>query len=116
MMSYPTPPLTPTTSKNPGAEFMIRPKLLNLPTFSQLPTPPLSPDLILSTPALEAFKRLSFDQSDRSLSENELSYYLPSRADGVNDMCVFRYHPCRSQADDASSGTCIIVSPHRLTR
>ncbi len=28
---------------------------------------------------------------ERPLGDTELSYYLPSRGDGVNDMCVFKF-------------------------
>jgi hypothetical protein len=39
-------------------------------------TPPSSPEDI------------SLKQYERQMGNNELSYFLPSRADGVNDMCV----------------------------
>lgn len=52
-----------------------------------LPTPPYTPEPSLnSSPPKDESKRLSIEGSSRLLSENELSYYLPSRADGVNDM------------------------------
>lgn len=35
-------------------------------------------------------------ESSRQLSDNELSYYLPGRADGVNDMYVPECAPSRA--------------------
>ena len=57
------------------------------------PTPPLSDD----ENDLSALKRVSFRPKvsaqpsllvERKMGETELSYFLPSRADGVNDMYV----------------------------
>jgi hypothetical protein len=90
-MSLPSPPLTPERVK--GASLQTPPRAavagrkLSYPTAGGLFTPPATPDykstLFSSTEApVSTFSKVQ----SRELSDNELSYYLPSRADGVNDM------------------------------
>lgn len=63
------------------------------------PTPPLSTDAFLLSPepspttdgaigAASWTRKPTLARVERKLGDSELSYYLPSRADGVNDMCV----------------------------
>jgi hypothetical protein len=48
-------------------------------------TPPTTPEF--DTGAFESLKLAPRPRTDsRPLSDNELSYYLPARAEGVNDM------------------------------
>ncbi|ORY31224.1 hypothetical protein BCR39DRAFT_526980 [Naematelia encephala] len=95
-MSYLTPPTTPNTqtfksnsSSHSAHNVPVTPPFTPLLNDKQAPqsrtfllTPP-------DTPALDAsVRRLSVDGQSRPMSDNELSYYLPSRQDGVNDMYV----------------------------
>lgn len=68
-------------------------KALSAPLHAALYTPPATPEPRPSTPDLleppttrTGLPLPSGPSRARPLSENELSYYLPSRADGVNDM------------------------------
>jgi len=90
-MSLLTPPTTPRNSLIFSGNFDYN---SNSKSFDQLHyqqhlpfTPPDSPTssikFIDSTPSRSPAKTQS-----RQLSDNELSYYLPSRHDGVNDMYV----------------------------
>lgn len=66
-----------------------------------LDTPPLSDDEAVeaakkSGVTVEHVKQTILDRLvyERPMGDSEQSYFLPSRADGVNDMCVivFLYH------------------------
>ena len=50
-----------------------------------LPPSPSPSDSDLVNTYRRTFKQCTYE---RKLGSNELSYYLPSRAEGVNDMCV----------------------------
>lgn len=77
-----SPPVTPSNLKH---TFKPSPE-----AQTYLHTPPYTPPPYTAevTPPTDDFKRLSVevDQHSRLLSDNELSYFLPSRQDGVNDM------------------------------
>ena len=86
-------PMTPPQSPGSVSSSCLTPVKAPSRTNS-LPTPPFTPDV---TKGELNFHRLSIDsdewvsteivsESKRPLSDNELSYFLPSRADGVNDM------------------------------
>lgn len=76
----PTPPATPSLN---GGGFKLSPldtTCTALPPFSAM------------TPTAANVKRRGdVGTHMRQLSSNELSYYLPSRSDGVNDMYVFAW-------------------------
>ncbi len=93
-MAQSTPPLTPVGSETYFPRRSISASKIN----THLPTPPYTPERPTTSPLSENLKRLSFEELSRPLSENELSYYLPSRADGVNDMCVW-LHAKKQGAD-----------------
>jgi hypothetical protein len=92
-MSLLTPPRTPERVKAgalqtpPRAVKPSAAQALSYPTAGGLFTPPATPDYksALEASPYEAITPASTLQS-RQLSDNELSYYLPSRGDGVNDM------------------------------
>lgn len=44
-------------------------------------------------PAVDNGNAGSLPRLERNLGETETSYYLPSREDGVNDMCVTTSDP-----------------------
>lgn len=96
MIALPPPLATPTVSVHipdavkPAAHSKMQPAYV-LP-----PSPPLSDDderqqrrfdleVAADRPRDEVFPQLEFE---RPLGETELSYFLPSREDGVNDMYV----------------------------
>jgi len=85
-MSFLTPPVTPVSTEKPSASTPAFPSASKYLRRAYLPTPPYTPEYRISSPPVDDFKRLSVEESTRPLSENELSYYLPCRADGVNDM------------------------------
>ncbi|WWC92334.1 uncharacterized protein L201_007288 [Kwoniella dendrophila CBS 6074] len=92
-MSIPlTPPYTPL-SENPSPVFPTKTKFPSHPQFRQqnaatsLLTPPQTPETDIFGSQVQASNRSEIEQG-RKLSDNEISYYLPSRADGVNDMYV----------------------------
>lgn len=94
-MSTPlTPPLTPPASAL-GSPATPERKNHFFTAIKSLPTPPDSPAQDVDRLNLQRLSVSSIDsvssagkvsESERALSDNELSYFLPSRADGVNDM------------------------------
>lgn len=88
-----TPPITPGSSSFPfTAETK---KTQYFPTQTSLPTPPDSPvKAVFTESSRTSIDSLSISsgssekvsECERVLSDNELSYFLPGRADGVNDM------------------------------
>ena len=77
-------------------------KAQSQPAYSLPPSPPLSDEDERAADARlqatadrpradDVFPDLEFE---RPLGETELSYFLPSREDGVNDMCVLFSLPC----------------------
>ena len=61
-----------------------------VPPSSDIPTekaPTVAPTLVVSLPPpMDVRPEVRYE---RKMGDSELSYYLPSRANGVNDMCVF---------------------------
>jgi hypothetical protein len=88
-MSLLTPPLTPDGEESrllsSKSEFGSLSKQLDYPSSPRLLTPPESPgyDSVLAEHGKQPLGRQT---QSRQLSDNELSYHLPSRGDGVNDM------------------------------
>ena len=77
-------------------------KPTSAPIYQAPPTPPLSDDEREAAKASTKSEPIVVDDAssaapsaptfERRMGDTELSYYLPSRADGVNDM----YVPCHS--------------------
>nr|XP_019051046.1 hypothetical protein I302_01493 [Kwoniella bestiolae CBS 10118]OCF29976.1 hypothetical protein I302_01493 [Kwoniella bestiolae CBS 10118] len=80
-MSFPTPltpPYTPLTDSS-SPVFIAK---------SQFPAHPNAIKALLTPPQTPEFELRAKQEEGRKLSDNEISYYLPSRGDGVNDMYV----------------------------
>ncbi|KAL7422831.1 hypothetical protein Q5752_002127 [Cryptotrichosporon argae] len=74
-------PSTPLT----GSIDLLGKDLAQVALEIALPTPPITPSVDTTfLPPVDAEKKVH----SRLLSDNELSYFLPSRAEGVNDMYV----------------------------
>nr|XP_019007907.1 uncharacterized protein I206_07543 [Kwoniella pini CBS 10737]OCF46688.1 hypothetical protein I206_07543 [Kwoniella pini CBS 10737] len=90
-MSMPlTPPYTPLTDSS--TPVLTKEKLPSNPKVhyasTALLTPPQTPELEFESVQNDLSEKLQIQDQGRKLSDNEISYYLPSRADGVNDMYV----------------------------
>jgi hypothetical protein len=92
-----TPPITPVQANevlSATSPYLPSKYPASATAHYLLPTPPYTPE-ITQEDLPDALRKLSVQSaaSDtqptvqrRQLSDNELSYYLPSRGDGVNDM------------------------------
>lgn len=71
--------------------FTVRPKLSLVDVQANgnaLPTPPPEvDDFNAGADARFPHVPAAYSRFERRMGDSELSYYLPSRADGVNDMC-----------------------------
>ena len=82
-------------------------------------TPPLFnedlPAFCVDVSSGESSKAVEDLYYERKMGDTELSYYLPSRQSGVNDMCVPSSRDCLSVISYRPTGTCTSVSMLRST-
>ena len=120
-----SPPVTPQLN---GSPFLAKPStpLQSIRRPTSLLTPPITPfgdsfklssDEPQSIPSHQ-FERLTvtpkLGEDKRPLSDNELSYFLPSRADGVNDM--YLHHTLNAPASLLHPDRVLALWAYQLAR
>ncbi|KAK6906569.1 hypothetical protein I203_100555 [Kwoniella mangroviensis CBS 8507] len=99
-----TPPYTPLTDSSlpiltSKVQFPVHPNAI---AAKALLTPPQTPELDHRTS----------EEQGRKLSDNEISYYLPSRGDGVNDMYV--HHTLLASSSQMSPSRILHIWAYQL--
>nr|XP_018259757.1 uncharacterized protein I303_07825 [Kwoniella dejecticola CBS 10117]OBR81915.1 hypothetical protein I303_07825 [Kwoniella dejecticola CBS 10117] len=106
-----TPPYTPLTDSS--SPVLAKEKLPAHPKYQQaisLLTPPQTPEI--ETVRNHLSERLQIQCQGRKLSDNEISYYLPSRGDGVNDMYV--HHKLLASSSQMSPSRILHIWAYQL--